>query len=174
MNALEVLLCSRKPLYTLSLVCFYLLILGLGQNGWCPENSLGDHCGPGHRSSWRLERTPHLWDHSSGPRPVPQLFILFEVASCCCFTLGLPWPHWPGWRLKSWVIVWLLEISRRGISHRTLATREGRSHSAGWGRLDLGPRSPATPFLCAWAVSILREQRGNLLSSWWPMGETLV
>lgn len=32
MNALEVLLCSRKPLYTLSLVCFYLLIPGLGQN----------------------------------------------------------------------------------------------------------------------------------------------
>lgn len=32
MNVLEVLLCSRKPLYTLSLVCVYLLIPGLVQN----------------------------------------------------------------------------------------------------------------------------------------------
>lgn len=70
--------------------------------GWYPANHLGGHCGPGLRPSCKLERTLYHWDHSSETRLLPLLFTLPLVASCCCSTLGLPWPCWPGLKFETW------------------------------------------------------------------------
>lgn len=160
------LLCPRKPLYTLILVHPHLG--SQPKRGWCPGSSLGDHCVPGQRPSWKLEWTLHFWDHSLNcsyslkwlPVAASRWGFLGHVGLIGSYSIG--------------VIVWILEILRQGISHRTLRTKEGRSHSTGQGRLDLGPGNPATFLLHVWATSTLRDYGTSLLSSLWPMGETSV
>lgn len=124
------------------------------------------------RPSWKLERTLYHWDHSSGPRLHPSIVQTPSSSFLLLLHFGASLAMLARFEARDLgVIVWILEISKRGFSHSTLGMREGRSHRTGQGRLA---KSPVTPFLHVWAIHTLRDYGGSLLSSLWPMGETPV